>query len=69
MSFENSLMATVLGFHSSIISFELARRGVWRGAAKASGSGGVTRVWARYIHGRSDLDPRERGTFTRSTLC
>jgi len=41
MSFENSLMATVLGFHSSIISFELARRGVWHGAAKASGSGGV----------------------------
>jgi len=33
------------GFRCGIISCEIARRGVQRGAAEASGSGGVQRVW------------------------
>ena len=37
-------MATVVGFHRDIISCELARRGVWRGATEANGSGRVERV-------------------------
>jgi len=39
-------MAVVVSFYCDIISYELARRGVRRGAAEASGSGGVQRVWA-----------------------
>jgi len=34
-------MALVVGFHCDVISRELARRGVRRGAGSASGSGGV----------------------------
>jgi len=33
-------------FYYEVISCALARRGVRRGTAKASGSGGVERVWA-----------------------
>ena len=45
-SYERQLMALVVGFHSDVIGCELARRGVWRGAAEGSGSGGVQRVLA-----------------------
>ena len=38
-------MAIVVDFHCDVVSCELARRGVRRGAAGASGSGGVQRVW------------------------
>jgi len=34
-------MAVVVGLYYDLISCELARRGVRRGAAEASGSGGV----------------------------
>ena len=37
-------MAVVVGFHCDFISCELAQRGVRRGAAEASGSGGVQRM-------------------------
>jgi len=38
-------MAVRVGFRCEVISCELVRRGVRRGAAEASGSGGVQRVW------------------------
>ena len=41
------LMVVVVGFHCDIISCELARRGLRRGATEASGSDVVYRVWAR----------------------
>jgi len=39
-------MAGVVGFHGEVISVELAQPGVRRGAAEASVSDGVERVWA-----------------------
>jgi len=32
-------------FPCDVIGYKLARRGAWRGAAKASGSGGIQRLW------------------------
>jgi len=37
-------MAVVVGFHGDVISCELARRGVRRVAAEASGSGKIQRM-------------------------
>jgi len=51
------LMAAVISFHRDVISCELARRGAWRDAAEACGSGEVRRVWAQ-VRGRCDLEPR-----------
>jgi len=51
------LLAVELSFHCDVISCQLARRGVRRGTAKASISGGVQRVWWSWLGGRSDLDP------------
>ena len=39
-------LAVVVGFHCEVVSCRVARRGMRRGAAKASGSGGVQRVRA-----------------------
>jgi len=62
VSYEFRLMAVVVGFHRDVINCELARRDVRRGAAEASGSCGVERVWA-WQRGRSDLDPPNYGIF------
>jgi len=48
-------MAPGVGFRYDVISCKLARRGVWHGAAEASG-GGVQRVLSLQ-RGRSDSDP------------
>jgi len=54
------LMAVAARVHSgAVISCELARRCVWRGAAEANGRCGFRRVWA-WQHGRSDVDPGPR---------
>ena len=39
------LTVVIVGFYCHVISCALERRGVRRGAAKASDSGGVQRVW------------------------
>jgi len=39
-------MTVAVGFHRIVISCKVARRGVRRGEAKASDSGGVQRVLA-----------------------
>ena len=62
VSYEFRLMDVVVGFHRDVINCELARRDVRRGAAEASGSCGVERVWA-WQRGRSDLDPPNYGIF------
>ena len=52
-------MVVVVSFHwCGVISCELARRCVWRGAAEASGSG-FLHVWESQ-RGRSDVDRRSR---------
>jgi len=51
------LMAVAVRFHCDVTGCELTRRGVRRGAAEVSGSGGVQSVWA-WCGGWSDLDPR-----------
>ena len=38
-SYEHRLVAVVVGFHSDVISCELARRGEWGGASEVSDSG------------------------------
>ena len=58
-SCEYLLMAVVVGFHCDVVSCKLARRGVWRGAAEACGSGADKRMWA-WSRGRSDLYPQSR---------
>jgi len=55
-------MFVAVGFHCDVISRELAQRGVRRGAAEASSSGGVQRVCASK-YGRSDLDPSSKAAF------
>ena len=39
-------MVVVVGFYCDVISCELQRQGVRRGAAEASSSGGIQHVWA-----------------------
>jgi len=48
-------MAIVVGFQCDVVGCELAWRGLRRGAADTSGSGGVQRVWA-WQRGLSDLE-------------
>ena len=48
-------MAIVVGFQCDVVGCELAGRGLRRGAAETSGSGGVQRVWA-WQRGLSDLE-------------
>ena len=45
-SYEYSLTAVVVGSRCDVVSGELARRCVRRGAVENSGSGGVQRTWA-----------------------
>jgi len=53
-----NFMAVVLDFHCDVISCELARHRVRRGAAKVSGSGGVQHVGAvtRFVWPRSSIE-------------
>ena len=44
-SYEYRLTAVIMGFCCHVISCALARRGVRRGAAEASGRGGVQCAW------------------------
>jgi len=52
-------MTVVVGFHCDVTDCELARRSVWRGAAKTSSTGGLSPARVGVVtRGRSDLDPR-----------
>jgi len=55
-------MAVVVGFHIDVISCKLARRGVRRGAAKASGSDEVQCTWA-WQRGQCDIDLQPMALF------
>ena len=51
-------MAVIVGFHSYFVNCELARRGVRRIAAVASGSGGVQHAWVWYAVGLTSIFDR-----------
>ena len=54
-SYEHWLMVAVVGFHCGVISSELARQGVRRGAVEASGCGGVESRYAKHDLIKSDI--------------